>query len=251
VRALSRRLRAQLEVLAVDSGPSLFIQKHGEETMKSLLAFAGAAAIVLCGIGRADAVVITSNFSAGTDGWTSSGSNLAQVPAGGNPGGFLQSTDASSSVATLFAPAPFLGDLSTFDGGSLSLDTILVFNNGGAPYVPFGTVTIANGGLSASLDLVAGPTPLVWSTFGAALTSAAWGVSASDWATILSNETSISFIIESTFGQGERVGLDNFTLTSSNVDPVIPEPSSIVLLLLGTSGAAGFGYFRRRKSNIA
>jgi hypothetical protein len=219
--------------------------------MQRFLVFAGAVAIVLCGIGRANAVVITSTFTASTEGWTSSGSNIAQVPAGGNPGGYLSSTDASSSVATLFAPGPFTGDLSAFDGGTLAFDTILIKSNGGGSQAAFGTVSITDGITTASLNLVNGPTPISWTTFSASLDAATWGLSNAAWTTLLSGVTSISLIIESTFGQGEIVGLDNFSITSADIDPVIPEPSSIVLLLIGSSGAAGYRFLRRKKQIAA
>lgn len=219
--------------------------------MQRFLVYAGAVAIVLCGIGRANAVVITSTFDSSTEGWTSSGSNIAQVPAGGNPGGYLSSTDASSTVATLFAPGAFSGNLSSFDGGSLAFDTILIKSNGGGAQAAFGTVSITDGITTASLNLVNGPTPLSWTTFSASLDAATWGLSNAAWTTLLSGVTSISLIIESTFGQGEIVGLDNFSITSPDVNPAIPEPSSMILLLIGSTGAAGFRYLRRKKQPTA
>lgn len=215
--------------------------------MHRFLAFAGAAALVLCGIGRADAVVITSTFDSSTEGWTGSGTNVAQVSPGGNPNGYLSTTDSSNTIATIFAPGAFLGDLSTFDGGSIAFDAKLFQTNGGSAQEGFGTVTISNGSDSASLNLVNAPAPADWTTFSASLDAATWGLSNAAWTALLSSVTSISLVVEATFGQGEIVGIDNFTLTSGSVNPAVPEPSSIILLLIGSSGAAGFRFMRRRK----
>jgi len=219
--------------------------------MNRFFTIACAAAIVACGLGRADAVVITSTFDSGTDGWTASGANVAQVPVGGNPGGYLSATDSSSSIATALAPGAFLGNKSIFNGGTIAFDTILVKTNGGGTQSSFGTISISDGITTASLNLVNGPAPGSWTTYSAVLDAATWGLSEAAWATLLSSVTSISLVVEATFGQGEVVGVDNFTLTSSGVDPVIPEPASILLLVLGTSGAAGVSYLRRRKQQDA
>jgi hypothetical protein len=63
--------------------------------------------------------------SGGTLGWTISGdgSGPVRVASGGNPGGFLQTTDLGRTQGILWqAPSPFLGNVLGAYGGSLSFD---------------------------------------------------------------------------------------------------------------------------------
>ena len=221
--------------------------------MKRYLGPACAAAVLLCGFTQAQATIMTnSEFTASDEGWTASGGNLAHVGAGGNPGGYLQATDSANTVMKLFAPAPFLGDKSLYDGGVIGFDAQL-FKSTGSPQPIFGTIEITDGITTASLDLAPGPASLgSWTVYSAALDAATWGLGNAAWTSLLSNVTSITLILEATFGQGEIVGLDNFHITNENVDePVIPEPSSILLLALGTSGVAGIGFLRRKRHAAA
>jgi hypothetical protein len=217
--------------------------------MKRFLPYVGAAAIVLCGLQQARAVVIISTFDSSLDGWTVDGGNVAHVPAGGNPGGFLEATDSGPSVMHANAPGAFLGDISSFDGGTLGFDSILL-DPTGVTQAEFGRVSISNGALTGTFDLAAANLP-AWTSYSTALTAAAWGLSQSDWTTLLSSVTSITVILESTFGQGEVVGFDNFFIENDLQSPVIPEPSSLALLAMGLSGFAGVRFARRKKAEAA
>jgi hypothetical protein len=108
----------------------------------------------------AQGATISSDFSAGTDGWTQAGATVFERHAsGGNPGGFLYIDNSEGAVTYLFAPAKFLGDLRAFDGGVLSFDGIQL-GNGGSPWQSFedyGHITFSGPGGSATLDLLPAP----------------------------------------------------------------------------------------------
>jgi hypothetical protein len=193
-----------------------------------------ALAIGLGGMSTAAAwgATISSDFSAGTDGWTQAGATVFQQQAsGGNPGGFLYIDNSEGAVTYLVAPAKFLGDLRGFDGGVLSFDGIQL-GNGGSPWQSFedyGHITFSGPGGSATLDLLPAPGQpgTTWTTYQATFSAANFGVSQSQWSAILANVTSVQLSVESLFG-AEIEGIDNIAL--------VPEPS--VGGLLGISSIA-------------
>ena len=66
---------------------------------------------------------ITTAFTAGLEGWTTNDSMpLVHMASGGNPGGFLFLDNCECTIATLFAPSAYLGDLSAYIGGTFSFD---------------------------------------------------------------------------------------------------------------------------------
>ena len=187
--------------------------------------------------------IISSSFDDGLDDWSvikTEGSVLHQS-IGGHPGGFLQVEDIGNDPVTLFAPDKFLGDLSRFDNGILSFDA-KEFVFAGARLKPrYGEVTITGRSGSAVLDLIPETTQFdTWLTYSAVLESVTWGVDDAAWQTLLQDVVEISIYFESSFPQGEIVGLDNFELASP-----VPEPSTFAALA-GLS-AMGLVFLRRRR----
>jgi hypothetical protein len=191
-----------------------------------------------CGLGAArpaSGLTIQSSFDAGLEGWTAAAVALSWQSAGGNPGGYLRGDD-QANTSYLIAPAAFLGDLSSFDGGSMAFDHIAIDLDGFPIAGAGGEVTIFSGAESATADLLT-PSP-IWQTGSVLLTAAAWGVSQTTWTGILANVTGIHIVIDSTLGVGTD-GFDNFTM-------VTPEPATA--LLIGV-GVAGMAQHRRRRSS--
>ncbi|MCG3131647.1 MAG: hypothetical protein FLDDKLPJ_02451 [Phycisphaerae bacterium] len=90
-------------------------------------AFAGLAAPT---IAWAQAVIASSDFETGSDGWFAVGDPQCPHPeywgVGGNPGGRIRIIDVQEGVWMWFAaPAKFIGDQSAAYGGSLSFDILL------------------------------------------------------------------------------------------------------------------------------
>jgi len=219
-------------------------------TMNRTIACAGAVALALCSFRTASAVVIISTFDSSVDGWTVSGGNESFATPGGNPGGYLRSVDNSPTFMTANAPAPFLGNLTSFDGGTIGFDSKL-FSGTGAIQTRFGEISITNGSITGTADFAPANLP-DWTTFSSAFTAAVFGLSQSDFTTLLSSVTAITLILDSTVGQGEVVGLDNFFLRNDLGNPnSVPEPSGLALLSTGLSAAAGIYFLRRKKVQTA
>ncbi len=186
--------------------------------------------LTLCSL-EASAATISSDFSADLDGWTiSAGSGaLSYSATGGNPGGYLFVDNAEgATIVRAIAPAKFLGNLSAYDGGTLSFDGNLL-SKGSVPfYAPYGQVRIStSGGTPATLDIApSDPSIGVWTTYSVSLDAATWGQTPTRWAEILANVTEIAIVLEAVSGL-ETNGFDNFVLTS------VPEPSGTVLAALG------------------
>lgn len=184
----------------------------------------------------ATAVAAAGDFDAGLEGWTAEGGTLAHVAAGGNPGGFLQLTDETSSNMFLVAPQNefYSGNLSGYVNGFVQFDARLVSLSGAAtPFTTFGTITFSNGANSASLDLASLGEPTdEWKTYSASLTSPPWGHDFNAWLDILSNVTSLTVNLESNSPIVETVGFDNFRLSG------LPEPGTLALAICAMGAAA-------------
>jgi hypothetical protein len=190
----------------------------------------------------AGATTISSTFDADLDGWTiTSGSALSHMATGGNPGGFLfVDNDEGAIIVRAIAPAKFLGDLSSFNGGVLAFDGNLLTKGSVAFYPPYGQVTISSsGGTPVTLDLAPSDPPIgEWVHYSVSLDAATWGRTPQAWAQLLAGVTEISIVLEAVSGL-ETNGFDNFTLSS------VPEPS--VAALLGV--ALGAGALSARRSS--
>lgn len=198
----------------------------------------------------AAAQVVTSTFDTDLDGWTkAAGSDAASttvwVSTGGNPDGFLRQNEAADGFADrIAAPAKFLGNLSAFNGGTLSFD---VWTNIISSALNANTdVILAGPTLSLRFDL---PSPVVntWTPRSMTLShNAGWvlqdtGVAptASEFAGILANVTSLTLLADFRSGP-ETPGFDNIRLQA------IPEPSAAAWLL--GAGALAFVTARLRRS---
>ena len=205
-------------------------------------------------LGTVQAASITSTFDVNDEGWTGIPSEglVAFTGVGGNPDGHIRVTDIGAGGllgSGAIAPSKFLGDLSGFDNGMLSVD-MATFGGGGATFPIFGTVRISGGGDSAQFDLVDNAPPFAtWQNFSASLTAEDWGKTDSEWNNILEDVTEIAMSTDA-FDGGDTIGVDNFEISLNPTPPnpgpsTIPEPST--LLLFG-SGLAGLGVWRYRKS---
>lgn len=187
---------------------------------------------------------IVSSYDLSAEGWTATSGIITWVGTGGNPNGHVRFEDTTPANLVGTAPAVYLGNRGVMNGGTMSADFFGFIPNGSpGPYNPmFGQVTITNSGssLSATAALVTSNPSFAWTSYSYPLTAAAWGMSATDWATLLSNVTSIEINMDRYAASNlEITGMDNFRLTP------IPEPGSLVLAVLP---AWLLCYLRRKKA---
>lgn len=173
--------------------------------------------------------------------------------AGGNPGGYISTTDQDNGDLTFAAPTKFLGDVSSATG--LSYD--LIYPGVGVNYQPTDVILMGNGETllwKANPDIVPGS---AWSTTHVNfIASTEWRVGtssgafadASDFANVLGNLTGLYIRGEFTTGLVENPGLDNVEL--SGVSPV-PEPSTLALTGLATLSLVMFRRYRRTRHSMA
>lgn len=175
--------------------------------------------------------IITSTFDSGLEGWeiVGNGSDTSvYVPSGGNPGGFLQSTDAVNGPMTANAPASFRGNLSSYDGGLFTFDARIVDPDGGSPMaagLSSGNVTLFGPSSNATLDFAVTGYSTSWTRYSEELSASNWGQTQPQWDALLSNITAIQIVLDSTF-ENDTVGLDNVS--------VVPEPSSFVTICISS-----------------
>jgi len=204
----------------------------------SLLISAAFAAALLLSTGAASATMIESTFDVDADGWTAN-VPFSHVSTGGNPGGYFRVGDGASSGTNGFAPPKFLGDLTSFIGGSVSYDLIGI-SQPGTTGSPGGNGIIIEGPTDSALH-VFGPTPFptAWTTFVAPMTAAAWGKTGLEWSDLLSDVTTIRIGLDATNSSSDIVGMDNFRVT--------PEPSGIAMAAFGFVALVAWGWRRRKR----
>ena len=193
---------------------------------------------------EASATTITSDFSTDLEGWTATAGSGTPVwtASGGNPAGYLFIDNVDGAVIVrVIAPAKFLGDLSSSNGGTLSFDGNLLSAGNIINQISYGRVRIStSSGSPATLDLSPGNPALgVWTSYSAPLDAATWGQTPARWAQILSNVTMIEITLEAVSGL-ETNGFDNFAITS------VPEPSPAALLAFATGGGLALARRLRR-----
>ena len=137
---------------------------------------------------------IISTFDIDLDGWTTNPQGTLAFDAGG----FLLETDASSGGNMhVSAPGKFLGDLTDADSFSVdikSLATPLTIQ------AAFGTLMFSNSTAGSFISLDLGDPSTVWTNYATPLNSAAFGVDALTYSSVMSNVTSITLILESDKG---------------------------------------------------
>jgi hypothetical protein len=181
---------------------------------------------VFCSLSSA---AIVSDFNAGLDGWTATGSgSLSHSLAGGNPLGFARFDDVPGTGGDgfLVAPAKFLGDWSLLDGnGALEWEHIIL-RLGDASDLVNARATIAGPGGEATF---VGPLhQTTWITLSAPISSANWFVLNGSWNALLANVTSLQIRIEAVHNDGAALDIDGI----DNVQ-LVPEPGTLSLLCAG------------------
>jgi hypothetical protein len=209
----------------------------------------------LGGAASASATVVVSDFSSSADGWTladnDADSTLTYEASGGNPGGFIQFSDAGEGANDVFsAPAKFLGNDDGFLNGTLNFD---LAHNEPADDITTTPFVILDGS-GDSLSLIISPPattlsgPYTWTTYNLALntstgfvydggnnSSLGFNLSGGTPATlnqiitVLGNVSSI-YVPADMHNGTELTGLDNFSLVTT-----VPEPSTWGLLAGGMS----------------
>ncbi len=171
-------------------------------------------------VSRADGrAMLATIFDDGLEGWNKKPLSktylLSQRPTGGNPGGLLLST-GNCPGTQLIAPAAYRGDLSRFDGGTISFDAKYVQpgNNGRrAGGFDFGLIKITGGGRTVKRRIADSPPTARWKTFRGPFTAAAFRVSQSDWENIIGNVTSLTINLNAFNGvPNEILAFDNIVL---------------------------------------
>lgn len=200
-------------------------------------------------------IVAFSGFDNGLEDWTSNTpAEVTWQTSGGNPGGYAQFVDNSSGETWFDAPAPFLGNLGALnETGTLSYDHRLFQigsqNNG---IVPLEVRLSGPGGQASWLGSIPTESAL-WNSVIVPFQQSAWNVTSGNWNAVLSNVTSLRIRFEHVDNgfrgptNRETVTIDNVTLTANPV----PEPASIISLLIAGALSAGYRIRRRRGIDVS
>ncbi len=230
---------------------SVIFFKKGISIMRMKCMLAATCAALLFHPGTAKAQLVQSTFDTGADGWFAVDINqqtqtvLGIFPVtwnatGGNPGGYISSTDPSSHTFYFAAPSQFLGDQSAALGGSIKFDLADEFSSG----VPHGAVVLQGAG--HILGYVA-PSP------GTGFTPYMIPLTPGGWTDLATMSTPTTAVFDATVGSLQaflilgdwNAGADNTSLDNVSLNTSVPEPGSAAVLLgLGVSGA---GLLLRRR----
>lgn len=209
------------------------------------------ALLCVCAFSGSAAPIVASTFdnaADGVDGWTifADGSGPVYVPSGGNPGGYITTTDqGAGGIVYWVAPAKFLGDKSAAFGGSITFD--LRQSVTGSQFVDANPLVRLIGNGTVLSFAGSGPS-FVFTSYSIPLVAAAgWtsgGVAASDaqLQNALDNLTDFRIRAEFAFVVGDVNDLDNVAISSA-----VPEPSTRLFFLLGVAGCAVLRRIRVRQ----
>src|SRR5262245_55690622 len=224
--------------------------------------FLGVCAITLIPAFARGAIV--SDYTAGNEGWkVVSFENLTTDnfsvkatyipdfhPSGGNPGGFISTTDQDNGDLTFSAPDKFLGNVS----GATGLSYDLIYPVGEINYQQTDVILMGNGEtllFKSNPDIVPGPS---WTGVNLDfIPSAGWHVGASsgalataaDFDNVLGNLSGLFIRGEFTTGLIETPGLDNVRL--AGVSTPVPEPSTLTMMAIAVVTAWMFRLGRQNR----
>jgi len=235
-------------------------------SMRPSIRAAVAAALIACAAPASALLIvpgpITSTFDTGADGWTGVTSLIGSpswpitttgvIPtfsgSDGNPAGSIRLSDSTDHWTYFRAPAQFLGNLSIFEGGTLSFDSRTVV---GGSVANEAEVVLMGAGL-VLVHESRSTLPETWTRISVPLVASAWRVSDTfngpvatpqQMAAVLSNLQELWINAEYYTPLVETIGLDNVTLAP------VPEPTQIALMLAGL-GIVGWRAQRARRKAI-
>ena len=194
---------------------------------------------------------IVSNFDTDTEGWLVGGpvgpdanqGDLDYFGSGGDPTGFIRAEDTACCGQTnglhLYAPAEFLGNLTSFNNGTISFSARL-FGGDWDELAVWGRFTLTDGVQSVEADFAPGvPTLGQWTSYSAPFSAATFGVGEGTWLGLIDDVTGLRIVADDDGGLGEIVGYDNITIAS------VPLPASLPLLVGALSILVGARAHRR------
>jgi hypothetical protein len=165
--------------------------------------------------------IIISTFDLNDEGWTVSGGLMYYHNSGGNSDGFIEFEDDQDGAGVFNAPTKFLGDLTSYNHGSIKFDLKNTYDNGQDSLWNYGNVIISSSNSSANKNVVPLQYYSEWTSFTIPLTDSVWGQTESGWDSLLADVTEITIQMDAQWNYYDRSGLDNFSINpfSSDVEP--------------------------------